>query len=364
MVDEGDNKRSPKGLIDEIGEALAGISKLFGILLAIAYVVGFVVVNAGGNLSSLDDIGLFSGRYIAAGFLLILYLGVIAALPGRAFLNVRKQLEWRTKMFAERGHYGLWPFILWVDSILNVTFLMVLAVVILSSVSGFNVPYILVTFAMALYFLVDYTFDWTDLDLKTPRLYIAIRMVFAIAVVWVFFELVFVDEARRLFAFVAILCFALNLVLDRLERFKTNPSDYWFMGTYGAFFLIATAGYFGFTLFGDVHPRLGGGLRPQVEIFTSAGNRKNVIADADQSNFDPVIGKLVVKNRDVVIVETDDGLLTFPISGTSLIRVSKIRRSVISPAQIAELRLLANWIGIESQLDEFLQSTEDDSSDD
>ena len=204
-MDETDNKQSPTGLIERIGETLTGISKLFGVLLAIAYVLGFVVVNAGGNFSSLDDIGLFSVRYVAAGFLLLLFLVVIVWLPGLALIKLRDRLQKRTERFAEQGHAGIWRFILWMDGVLEILFLTVLATMILASVAGLDVPFVLYFMAVGVYFLIDFTFNCTGLDFKLPRLYAIVVIVFQASSIGLFFKVAFIGQGQTVFIFVGVI---------------------------------------------------------------------------------------------------------------------------------------------------------------
>jgi hypothetical protein len=115
-------------------------------------------------------------------------------------------------------------------------------------------------------FLVDYSMDVSNLDVRYPRFHLIVQFAIKIPAIVVFFALA--ENAKPIVVFVSYLSIALyiNLVLDHFERYRITSDNVIFTTIYAVVFFLATAVSFGALVYGDVSRKIGGGRYMEANI--------------------------------------------------------------------------------------------------
>jgi hypothetical protein len=235
----------------------------YALVVGALYVSGFLVLNSNLAKSGVLDVEFVDARYFLASAGFAFYLVCFYFFAGRAVLFTPKWLREDLARLNNDGAKPVWSFVVFVHSNINSGFFCCLSAALFTSVAIDSAESALFYAALSGCFLISYTFDVTNLDLRFPKCWEAVGIITKSIAIYTFFihggagVMLFV-----FFSYAAIFAF-INFVLDSFARYKHTADRLTFTGIYAIFMLLSTAIAYGTLFYGQVTTKLGG-ARPQT----------------------------------------------------------------------------------------------------
>ncbi len=283
----------------------------YTIAVATLYVSGFLVLNANLAKYGVLDIEFVDARYFLAGACFAFYLVCFYLFAGRAVLFtpnwLREDLE-RTNKHTSRP---VWSVVVFIHSIVTATFFCCLSSALFTSFAIDSAETAIFYAALAGAFLVLYTFDVTNLDVKFPRFSEAVTLSAKMAAIYAFFVFVGVGPLFTVFLSYITIFFFINLVLDGFKRYKHTADRMTFTAIYAVVFLAGSAVGFGTLIYGQVTTKLGGAKPPSVSIGLTDEARK-VLSATQSGPASPLFeGRLVHQTANHSYIEASGKTVRF-----------------------------------------------------
>lgn len=235
----------------------------YALAVGTIYVSGFLVLNSNLAKSGVLDVEFVDARYFLAGANFIFYLVCFYLFAGRAVLFTPKWLREDLERMNKDGPKSFWSFVVFAHSIITGTFFCCLSAALFTTFAIGSAETTVFYAALAGAFLVLYTFDVTNLDLKYPRVSEIVTIVAKLIATYAFFVYVGSGAMRSAFFSYVGIFFFINLVLDSFTRYKVTTDRLAFFWIYAVVFLLGTAIGYGTLFYGQVSSKLGG-ARPQI----------------------------------------------------------------------------------------------------
>jgi hypothetical protein len=229
----------------------------------ILYVSGFAILNSHLARYGIGDFEFVNARYMLAGsgfafFLLSFYL-----FAGRNAINTPKWLSLEGEFLIKRGLHKNWLAVLFFKSLISATFGCCLSAALFSATAFGGVETVFFNATLAGSFLITYTFDVTNLDVKIPRTYLITSIIVELLSIGAFFANYESGMLLTVFmTYVAMFMFT-NLVLDTLTRHGATGDRISYSSIYSILFILTIALAYGSMLYGNISSKIGG-ARPQA----------------------------------------------------------------------------------------------------
>jgi hypothetical protein len=264
-----------------LGERLLPIVKQIGLwfyamAIAALYVSGFLVLNSSLAKYGVLDIEFIDARYFLAGAIFVLFLVCFYLFAGRAVLFTPSWLQKDLARTNRDGARPIWSFVVFVHSIVTAVFFCCLSTTMFTSLAIPSANTVAFTAMLAGAFVVLYTIDVTNCDLRFPRASETFSLAVKVAAVYAFFAHGESSTLFSVFALYVSIFFFINLVIDRFTRYKKTNDLVAFTGVYVVVFFVISAAGFGSLVFGHVSSKLGGAKPQTVTISLSEDARKSL----------------------------------------------------------------------------------------
>lgn len=257
------------------------------------YVSGFLVLNSNLAKSGVLDIEFVDARYFLAGASFVFFLVCFYLFAGRAVLFTPKWLREDLERVNKDSPKPFWSFIVFAHSLITGTFFCCLSAALFTSFAIGSAESAVFYAALAGAFILLYTFDVTNLDVRFPRFSETVTIVAKLIAIYTFFaHFGSGTMLTAFFSYVAIFFF-INLVLDGFTRYKLTTDRITFSGIYAVVFLIGTAVGYGTLLYGQVSSKLGGARPQTVSVGLSEETRKALPSPFAASASQVLEGKLI-----------------------------------------------------------------------
>ena len=317
--------------------------RLGGAVLVILYVAGFLVINS--HLSSLGitDFRIANPQYISAGALYLAFIGLFGLMPGLALMNGPRDTEALINLFREVGANPAWNFFAAAYVFFEVFFKLCLASAFFSSLAFGHVPVLLFYQVLILAFVVLYPLDVLNFDLKRPRAFILLKLVFFATAVITFFKFCVDARVGTVIATFFGYAFYMNFAMDHVDRFRKSNSSILYVAGFSFLFILASAVSFGKFTYGDVRRGLGGGYSNLATVqFKSSEGLRLPGADSVLSTVDT---RVIYADSDYFYLEVEDGV--------AMISESNISAIYTRPeVEETEVQMLRRVFGFTTTLDE------------
>lgn len=238
----------------------------FAVALGVFYVLGFLVVNAHLNRYGVFDLDIANVRYLAAGAVYTFYLVLFYLFGGRAILFGKKWMTNDIDFLRKTGANELWSLLAFIHSFVHVIFFLCLSAASFSATAFSGAETFFFYSVLSLAFLVDYTMDIRNLDVRYPKLHLVIQLAIKITSIVVFFILAESWKPITVFFTYLAITMYLNFVLDDFERHRITADRVTFSTIYTIVFFLGTAVSFGALTYGDVSRKIGGGQFTEATI--------------------------------------------------------------------------------------------------
>lgn len=290
---QGEQKVPDKGLsrltllLKELGPSF------YALAVGVLYVSGFLVLNSNLAKFGVLDIEFVDARYFLAGANFVFFLVCFYLFAGRAVLFTPKWLKEDLQRVNKDSPKLFWTFIVFAHSLITGTFFCCLSATLFSSIAIGNAESAVFYAALTGAFLVFYTFDVMNLDVKVPRFSETVTIVTKLFAIYAFFaHSGSVAMLTSFFSYVAIF-FYINLVIDGFTRYKQTTDRMTYSGIYAVVFLIGSAVGYGTLFYGQVSSKLGG-ARPQTVSVGISEEARKALPSPFAASASPILeGKLI-----------------------------------------------------------------------
>jgi hypothetical protein len=270
----------------------------YAVAVGAFYVAGFLALNAFLATRGIYDFEFINPRIVLAGAGFCLFLICFYLFAGRAVLFTPKWLGEDLKQMNAGRARPFWSVLVFIYSFVHATFFVCFSAAIFVSIAvGHTYAYLFYS-VIAIAFLVLYTLDILNLDIRHPRSTLVVRFVFEVAAIIVFF----LQPNNGLlitafFTYAAMFAFV-NLVLDKFDRYIASADTIGFSVLYALLFtVIVVSTAYGALFYGSTSNKLGG-ARPLPVEFVLSADAKTAIGDSD-------IGRRLVAGRGDLLYQTD-----------------------------------------------------------
>jgi hypothetical protein len=265
----------------------------YALAVGTLYVSGFLVLNSNLAKSGVLDIEFIDARYFLSGASFVFFLVCFYLFAGRAVLFAPKWLGEDLQRVNKNTPRPFWSFVVFIHSFVTATFFCCLSAALFTSFAIGSAESAFFYAALAGAFLILYTFDVTNLDVRFPRFSETVTIAAKLIAIYTFFA--HLGSGAMLIAFisyVSIFVF-INLVLDGFSRYKLTTDRVTFSGIYAVVFVLATAIGYGTSLYGQVSSKLGG-ARPQTVSLGLTNEARHVLPSPFAASASQVLdGELI-----------------------------------------------------------------------
>lgn len=226
-------------------------------LASMLYVCGFAILNSHLAKYGIGDFDFVNARYILAGvgfsfFLLCFYL-----FAGRNVINTPKWLAQESQFLMKSGLHKNWLIVLSFRSLGTSLFNCCLSAALFSAMAFGNIETAMFNIVLVGAFLIIYTFDVTNLDIKLPRTFLITSIVVELIAIASFFSSYENGMLLTVFmVYVAIFMF-INFVLDSLTRHGVTTDRVSYSSLYSIIIILMMAFVYGSLLYGNISTKMG-----------------------------------------------------------------------------------------------------------
>ncbi len=262
-------------------------------MVSVIYVAGFLVLNSNLAKSGVVDLEFLDARYFLSGASFVFFLVCFYLFAGRAVLFTPKWLREDLERLNKENLRPFWSFVAFIHSFVTATFFCCLSAALFTSfaIGGSESAFFYAALAGA--FVILYTFDVTNLDLKFPRFSEIVTIVAKTIAIFAFFANFGSGAMLTVFIIYITIFVFINLVLDGFSRYKVTTDRVTFTGIYAVVILLGTAIGYGTLLYGQVSTKLGGARPQSVSLGLSEDARKALPAHFSTSLSQILEGKLI-----------------------------------------------------------------------
>ncbi|MCX5819729.1 MAG: hypothetical protein NT047_07445 [Deltaproteobacteria bacterium] len=308
----------------------------FVVAVGIFYVLGFLVINAHLNKYGVSDLDIANVRYLAAGAVYTFYLVLFYLFGGRAILFTKKWMGEEIDFLRKTGASERWSLLAFIHSFVHLIFFLCLSAASFSSIAFSGTETFFFYGVLSLAFLIDYTMDVRNLDVRYPKLHLVIQFAIKIPAIVVFFILA--ESWKPITVFFTYLGIAmyLNFVLDNFERHRMTADKILFSAIYTIVFFLGTAVSFGALTYGDVSRKIGGGHSIEANIALKE-EYSELLNSKGQSLSNLEVKVIYVTNKHLY-VEINNETIRIPDSSIKWLALKKQSSSAFSKRFFPELK--------------------------
>ncbi len=282
----------------------------YGIAVATFYGAGFLSLNAYLGTRGIYDFEIISPRIILAGSGFFFYLLCFYIFAGRAVILTPKWLDEDFKSLNRSGPRPSWSLIAYIYSFVHLTFFCCFSAAIFSSLAIAQTEATLFYALLFAAFLIFYTFDVTNLDVRFPAVTLALRLIFECLAIWAFFANPLKHSSVIVFGTYVLLVMYINLVLDHFKRYGYSSDRIGFTISHGLTVILAAAVAYGALFHGMVSNKLGG-ARPVPIEFVLSDQAKQAVAGTE-------LEKVIATGKGDLVYQTE--AFSYIVSGNQTVR--------------------------------------------
>lgn len=307
------NNRSGASSIQGIIETGGKASALF---LGLIYICGFLTLNSHFYKYGIVDIGIASSDYLVAGSIFILYVVTYGLFGGRAIVLMKTWMGQHIDRLVESGSPRIAPLIAFIHSYVELAFFHCLSAAIFSTYAFGQYESFRFYAALSIAFLISYTMDITNFDIKRPFANIIIDLVIKVVAILSFFALSSSFKPILIFISFMLFSFYINMVLDQFERYRVNRDRVIFTIIYSAIFFLGSAVSFGAIVYGDVSKKIGGGKSIPMEI----GINREYLGSLAKEYENSILGDVVYTSSENIYLKVKNETIVLPRASVQWMR--------------------------------------------
>lgn len=281
---------------------------IYAIAIAMLYGSGFLVLNASLAKAGVLDIEFADARYLLAGASFVLYLLCFYLFAGRAVLFSPKWVAEDLTRMKNTGAAPAWGKVVYAHSFIHSAFFCCLSAAMFSTFAIGATESAVFYSVLAIAFVVSYTIDINNFDLKYPRSTEIFNIVSKAVALYAFFAYGGSGAMLTTFINYVVIFVFINMVIDRFARYRVTADQLTFTGFYAAFFFLGTAVAYGTTLYEKVNSRVGGS-RPQTVSVGLSDDAKTALAQVISPSNGTLEGKLVHQTQTYTYIATLDSTI-------------------------------------------------------
>ena len=263
-----------------VTEAIAIIKDVgpwfYAIAVASLYICGFLVLNATLAKYNIFDFDFVNSRYFLTGANFLFFVIVFYLFAGREILFGKKWLSKDLEAMNKKGKSGFWSALAFAHSLISILFACCFSAAFYTSIAFGGAEAAVFYAAVAITFLIRYTLDVTNIDVKHPRFNTVVALLGEMGAIFVFFVLADSVKMITVFSVYFGAVAVINFIADRFDRYRTTKDLLTFTGVYGSVIFLTTAISYGALIYGDASPKIGG-ARPQEASATLTEDAKKVL---------------------------------------------------------------------------------------
>lgn len=238
----------------------------YALVIGALYVSGFLALNSNLAKVGIQDMEFIDARYFLAGASFIFYLVCFYLFAGRAVLFTPRWLREDLERVNKDGTKHVWSFIVFIHSLITGAFFCCLSAALFATFAIGSEESEVFYMALAAAFVVLYSFDVLNLDLRYPRTTEAVTILAKSGATYEFFSHIGSGAMLTAFFSYAAIFFFINLVLDQFTRFKITADRLTFCSLYAVVFFLVTAIAYGTLFYGQVTPKIGGARPMEISL--------------------------------------------------------------------------------------------------
>lgn len=296
-----------------ISDAIAGLEKIrfwaYPLAIGVVYALGFIVSNANLVKEGVIALDFANPQYFVAGINFFVYLAAFYLFAGRAAIQGDRWFREDVNQHYKSGGGKKWELVVLLRSFVHVFFFCCLSSALFAwiALEG-QVSSVFYTFLIVPFFVL-YAFDLANWDIKHPKIFCVLNILFEGGAVVVFF---LAPEKLGLLAsiFATFMGFVLliSIILDRFERYKVTVDHVSFTAVYFLTTLITAAAVYGATIYGKVRVQVGGAA-PETVTLGIAADAKEALGDALKTPSESITGKLIHQTQTYLYLSIADKTL-------------------------------------------------------
>ena len=297
------------------------LSKGVTIVISLIYIFGFLIVNASLKKYSILDVKVLNEEYLFAGGAYALFLITYFLLGGKSIFFVKERLTTNLeKIKGEKYRKGK-SWLVFIDTIfINTIYQNVLSSYLFYSImilKGKDLKFLLY---ISLSFLICYTIDVNDFDLKYYIPSLVIESIIKVFGIILFFYLMRGMELIIIFSIYISLTFFINLMLDTFDRYEKTKIQVICSGIFLIISFLIVTPLFGTILYEDISYKLLRKNNKVIEVYFD----KETLNLTQNKYANPLQGQVIYTSNDYLYLKIKDDIFTIPKKGIKLIK-SKLK---------------------------------------
>lgn len=296
-----------------LGSGIAGLEKIrfwaYPLAIGVVYALGFIVSNANLVKEGVIALDFVNPQYFVAGINFSLYLVAFYLFAGRA--AIRGNTWFKEDLIQHYKNDGgkKWEVVVLVRSLVHVLFFCCLSSALFAWIAfEGGVPSVFYAF-LILPFVVLYAFDLLNWDIKHPKTFSVLNILFEGGAVVIFFVApAKLDLLAPIFGNFIGFLMLINVILDSFDRYKVTVDRVSFTAVYFLMMLIAAAAVYGATIYGKVRSQVGGAAPVMVTLGISTDS-KEALGDALKAPTESITGKLIHQTQTYLYLSIADKTL-------------------------------------------------------
>jgi hypothetical protein len=288
------------------------------------YLCGFLTLNAYLARFGLVEIEVAGNKYLLAASNYLFFLFCFYLFAGRGIVLGKKWfIENNTRANPKNSMF--WSSIIQIESLVGLLFSICFSSAVYTSTAIGAREAIYFYLYLGISFLVSYSLDVFNLDIKYRKFALVVRLFLNLGAVIVFFSSKNADAIIGLFSLYFGMTLYINQVLDKFERHKIDKDVLIFSVFHSIFFICVTASVYGALIFGLVSPKYGGGLPVQVKLALIPEVRPTLGKLLDHDIPEIVEAKLIYSTEKFIFVSAFEQTIRLKAGDVSLMTLTGIQ---------------------------------------
>lgn len=323
-----------------LGNGIAGLEKIrfwaYPLAIGVVYALGFIVSNANLVKEGVIALDFVNPQYFVAGINFFVYLVAFYLFAGRAAIRGNTWFREDLIQHYKSGGGKRWEVVVLIRSLVHVLFYCCLSSALFAWIAfEGNVPSVFYA-SLILPFLVLHAFDLLNWDIKHPKTFCVLNILFEGAAVVIFFLApAKLDLLAPIFGNFIGFLMLINVILDSFDRYKVTVDRVSFTAVYFLMMLIAAAAVYGATIYGKVRSQVGGAAPEMVTLGISTDS-KQALGDALKAPTESITGKLIHQTQTYLYLSIADKTLR--------LRAEDVLVMVTKPGEHIQNKEYSEWV--------------------
>jgi hypothetical protein len=297
----------------------------YAVVVSALYIFGFLVLNSNLAERGILDVEFIEARYFIAGINFAFYVLCFYLFAGRASLFTPRWLYQEYESTKRDTTKPPWIYVIAIQMIISVIFSCCLSSALFTSIAISNTETLFFYAILGGGFIVLYTFDVNNLDLKIRRTHAAVTICMKLIAIFTFFWYQKASVMTIVFGTYFIMFSLIYHIVREFTSHKRTPDSMVFSGLYAIVTLISIAIAFGTLFYGQVRSNLGGAKPQAVSISLSNEARNSLPASIAQKERHLLKGLLIHQTASHMYIELSGRTVRF--------RTADVVALVIAPEQ-------------------------------